>query len=144
METVILSIDSERERISLGIKQLEDDPFMDYVSTNDKGTVVKGKVISIDSKSATIELQDRVEGILRATEVSRDKIEDIRTVLKQDEEIEVKISNIDHKNRVISLSIKAIEIDDEKAAIRDHKKQEGSEVSPGTIGDLIKAELDKG
>jgi len=144
LETVILSIDSERERISLGIKQLEDDPFMDYVSTNDKGTVVKGKVISIDSKSATIELQDRVEGILRATEVSRDKIEDIRTVLKQDEEIEVKISNIDHKNRVISLSIKAIEIDDEKAAIRDHKKQEGSEVSPGTIGDLIKAELDKG
>ena len=144
LETVILSIDSERERISLGIKQLEDDPFMDYVSTNDKGTVVKGKVISIDSKSATIELQDRVEGILRATEVSRDKIEDIRTVLKQDEEIEVKISNIDHKNRVISLSIKAIEIDDEKAAIRDHKKQEASEVSPGTIGDLIKAELDKG
>ena len=123
---------------------MEDDPFMDYVSTNDKGTVVKGKVISIDSKSTTIELQDRVEGILRATEVSRDKIEDIRTVLKQDEEIEVKISNIDHKNRVISLSIKAIEIDDEKAAIRDHKKQEGSEVSPGTIGDLIKAELDKG
>ena len=144
LETIILSIDSERERISLGIKQLEDDPFMDYVSANDKGTVVKGRVTNIDSKSATIELQDRVEGILRATEVSRDKIEDIRTVLKQDEEIEVKISNIDHKSRTISLSIKAIEIDDEKAAIRDHKKQESSEVSPGTLGDLIKAELDKG
>ena len=143
LETVILSIDSERERISLGIKQLEDDPFMDYISTNDKGAVVKGKIISIDSKSATIELQDRVEGVLRASEVSREKVEDIRTVLKQDDEIEVKIVNIDHKSRVISLSVKAIEIDDEKAAIRDHKKQESSEVSPGTIGDLIKAELDK-
>ena len=143
LETVILSIDSERERISLGIKQLDGDPFMDYISTNDKGAVVKGKVISIDSKSATIELQDRVEGVLRASEVSRDKVEDIRTVLKQDDEIEVKIVNIDHKSRTISLSIKAIEIDDEKTAIRDHKKQESSEVSPGTIGDLIKAELDK-
>ena len=143
LETVILSIDSERERISLGIKQLEDDPFMDYISTNDKGAVVKGKIISIDSKSATIELQDRVEGVLRASEVSRDKVEDIRTVLKQDDEIAVKIVNIDHKSRTISLSIKAIEIDDEKTAIRDHKKQESSEVSPGTIGDLIKAELDK-
>ena len=144
LETVILSIDSERERISLGIKQMEDDPFMDFVSTNDKGSVVRGKIIDIDSKSATIELKDSVEGVLRATEVSRDKVEDIRTILKQDDELEVKIVNIDHKNRNISLSIKAIEIDDEKAAIRDHKKQENSEVSPGTIGDLIKAELDKG
>ena len=123
---------------------MEDDPFMDFVSTNDKGSVVRGKIIDIDSKSATIELKDRVEGVLRATEVSRDKVEDIRTILKQDDELEVKIVNIDHKNRNISLSIKAIEIDDEKAAIRDHKKQENSEVSPGTIGDLIKAELDKG
>jgi len=143
LETVILSIDSERERISLGIKQLEDDPFMDYVTNNDKGSIVKGKIIAVDVKSATVELQDRVEGFLRSTEVSRDKVEDIRTVLKEEEEIDVKIVNIDHKNRVISLSIKAIEIDDEKAAIRDHKKQGNSEVSPGTIGDLIKAELDK-
>ena len=143
LETVILSIDSERERISLGIKQLEDDPFIDYVTDNDKGSIVKGKIIAVDVKSATVELQDRVEGFLRSTEVSRDKVEDIRTVLKEEEEIDVKIVNIDHKNRVISLSIKAIEIDDEKAAIRDHKKQGNSEVSPGTIGDLIKAELDK-
>ena len=143
LETVILSIDPERERISLGIKQLEDDPFMDYVSNNEKGSIVKGKITAVDVKSATIELQDRVEGFLRSSEVSRDKVEDIRTVLKEDEEIDVKIVNIDHKTRVISLSIKAIEIDDEKAAIRDHKKQGNSEVSPGTIGDLIKAELDK-
>ena len=143
LETVILSIDPERERISLGIKQLEDDPFMNYVSVNDKGSIVKGKITAVDVKSATVELQDRVEGFLRSSEVSRDKVEDIRTVLKEDEEIDVKIVNIDHKTRVISLSIKAIEIDDEKAAIRDHKKQGNSEVSPGTIGDLIKAELDK-
>ena len=143
LETVILSIDPERERISLGIKQLEDDPFMDYVSNNEKGSIVKGKITAVDVKSATIELQDRVEGFLRSSEVSRDKVEDIRTVLKEEEEIDVKIVNIDHKTRIISLSIKAIEIDDEKAAIRDHKKQGNSEVSPGTIGDLIKAELDK-
>lgn len=143
LETVILSIDPERERISLGIKQLEDDPFMDYVSVNEKGSIVKGKITAVDVKSATVELQDRVEGFLRSSEVSRDKVQDIRTVLKEDEEIDVKIVNIDHKTRVISLSVKAIEIDDEKAAIRDHKKQGNSEVSPGTIGDLIQAELDK-
>ena len=143
IETVILSIDSERERISLGIKQLEDDPYMDYVSNFEKGSVVKGRVLTVEAKSATLELQDRVEGTLRASEVSRDKVEDIRTILKEGEEIEVKISNIDQKNRHISLSIKAIEIDDENAAIKEHKNQESSDVSPGTIGDLIKAELDK-
>ena len=123
LETVILSIDPERERISLGIKQLEDDPFMDYVSNNEKGSIVKGKITAVDVKSATVELQDRVEGFLRSSEVSRDKVEDIRTVLKEEEEIDVKIVNIDHKTRIISLSIKAIEIDDEKAAIRDHKSK---------------------
>ena len=143
IETVILSIDSERERISLGIKQLEDDPYMDYVSNFEKGSVVKGRVLTVEAKSATLELQDRVEGTLRASEVSRDKVEDIRTILKEGEEIEVKIANIDQKNRHISLSIKAIEIDDENAAIKEHKNQETSDVSPGTIGDLIKAELDK-
>ncbi|MFL2846451.1 MAG: 30S ribosomal protein S1 [Pseudohongiellaceae bacterium] len=143
IETVILSIDSERERISLGIKQLEDDPYMDYVSNFEKGSVVKGRVLTVEAKSATLELQDRVEGTLRASEVSRDKVEDIRTLLKEGEEIEVKIANIDQKNRHISLSIKAIEIDDENAAIKEHKNQESSDVSPGTIGDLIKAELDK-
>ena len=143
IETVILSIDSERERISLGIKQLEDDPYMDYVSNFEKGSVVKGRVLTVEAKSATLELQDRVEGTLRASEVSRDKVEDIRTLLKEGEEIEVKIANIDQKNRHISLSIKAIEIDDENAAIKEHKNLESSDVSPGTIGDLIKAELDK-
>ena len=141
--TVILSIDPERERISLGIKQLEDDPFMNYVSEFEKGSIVKGKVTAIDAKSATITLQEGVEGVLRASEISRDKVEDARNVLKEGDAIEVKIVSVDRKNRVLSLSVKAIEIDDEKAAIQGHKSQDASEGSPGTIGGLIKAQMDK-
>jgi small subunit ribosomal protein S1 len=144
VETVILSIDPERERISLGIKQLQDDPFMNYVTQFEKASVVKGVVVSMDAKSATLALDEGVEAILRASEIGREKVEDVRVVLKEGEEIEVKITNVDRKSRVINVSIKALEIDDEKAAIKEHKKQEGADVSPGTIGDLIKAELDKG
>ena len=143
IETVILSIDPERERISLGVKQLEDDPFMNYVSEFEKGSIVKGSVSAIDAKSATITLQEGVDGVLRASEISRDKVEDARNVLKEGEEIEVKIVSVDRKNRVLSLSVKAIAIDDEKAAVQEHKSQEAGDVSPGTIGDLIKAEMDK-
>lgn len=143
IETVILSIDPERERISLGIKQLEDDPFMNYVSEFEKGSIVKGKVTAIDAKSATITLQEGVEGVLRASEISRDKVEDARNVLKEGDEIEVKIVSVDRKNRILSLSVKAIEMDDEKAAIQGHKTQDSSDVSPGTLGDLIKAQMNK-
>jgi small subunit ribosomal protein S1 len=143
IETVILSVDPERERISLGIKQLEDDPFMNYASEYEKGSIVKGMVSAIDAKFATITLQEGVEGSLRASEISRDKVEDARNVLKEGDEIEVKILSVDRKNRVLSLSMKAVEIDDEKVAIKEHKSQEASDVSPSTIGDLIKAEMDK-
>ncbi|MDA0926917.1 MAG: 30S ribosomal protein S1 [Proteobacteria bacterium] len=143
IETVILSIDPERERISLGIKQLEDDPFMNYASEFEKGSIVKGTVTAVDAKSATVSLGDGIEGVLRASEISRDKVEDARNALKEGDEIEVKIVSVDRKNRVLSLSVKAIEIDDEKAAIQEHKNQEASDVSPGTIGDLIKAQMDK-
>ena len=143
IETVILSVDPERERISLGIKQLEDDPFMNYASEYEKGSIVKGMVSAIDAKLATITLQEGVEGSLRASEISRDKVEDARNVLKEGDEIEVKILSVDRKNRVLSLSVKAIEIDDEKVSIKEHKSQEASDVSPSTIGDLIKAEMDK-
>ena len=143
IETVILSVDPERERISLGIKQLEDDPFMNYVAEFEKGSIVKGKVTAIDAKSATVTLQEGVDGVLRSSEISRDKVEDARNVLHEGDEIEVKIVSVDRKNRVLSLSVKAIEIDDEKAAIQDHKSQDASEVSPGTIGGLIKAQMDK-
>ena len=143
IETVILSIDPERERISLGIKQLEDDPFMDYVGGLEKGSVVKGTVTEIDAKSAMINLAEGVDGVLRASEISRDKVEDARNAVKEGEEIDVKIVSVDRKNRVLSLSVKAIEIDDEKAAIKEHKNSDAVDVSPGTIGDLIKAEMDK-
>jgi small subunit ribosomal protein S1 len=143
IETVILSIDPERERISLGIKQLEDDPFMNYVSEFEKGSIVKGVVGEVDAKSATIILQEGVEGVLRASEISRDKVEDARNAIKEGDEIEVKIVSVDRKARVLSLSVKAIEMDDEKSAIKDHKSQDSSEVSLGTIGDLIKAQMDK-
>ncbi|MBL6744503.1 MAG: 30S ribosomal protein S1 [Pseudomonadales bacterium] len=143
IETVILSIDPERERISLGIKQLEDDPFMDYVGGFEKGSVVKGTVTEVDAKSAMINLAEGVDGVLRASEISRDKVEDARNAVKEGEEIDVKIVSVDRKNRVLSLSVKAIEIDDEKAAIKEHKNSDAVDVSPGTIGDLIKAEMDK-
>ena len=147
LETVILSIDPERERISLGIKQLEDDPFMNYVAEFEQSSIVKGSILSVDAKAAVVTLQEGVEGILRASELGRDKVEDARTVVKEGDEIEVKIINVDRKKRVLSVSVKAIEIDNEKSAIQDHKDKDKDTdtvgASPGTIGDLIKAEMDK-
>ena len=143
IETVILSIDPERERISLGVKQLANDPFMNYVADFEKGSIVTGSVTAVDAKAATITLAEGVEGVLRASEISRDKVEDARNVLQEGAEIEIKIVSVDRKNRVLSLSVKAIAIDDERAAIHDHKKQDAAEVSHGTIGDLIKAEMNK-
>ena len=93
VETVILSIDSERERISLGIKQLQDDPFMNYAAQFEKGSIVKGTVIGMDAKSATLALDEGVEAILRASEIGLEKVEDVRVVLKEGEEVEVKITN---------------------------------------------------
>ena len=143
IETVILSIDPERERISLGIKQLSDDPFANYAGEFDKGSIVTGKVISVDAKSATLDLGDGVEGVLRASEISRDKVEDARNALKVDDEVKVKVVSVDRKNRVMGLSIKAIEMDNEKAAVQEHRSQEMPTAGPTTIGDLIKAEMEK-
>ncbi|MBB3060398.1 30S ribosomal protein S1 [Microbulbifer rhizosphaerae] len=141
IETVILGIDSDRERISLGIKQLESDPFSDYVTTNDRGSIVTGTVKEVDAKQAVIILADEVEGVLRASEISRDKVEDARNALKEGEEVEAKITSVDRKNRVISLSIKAKDQDDEKQAVKDHSKKQAEQVQPATIGDLIKAQM---
>ena len=101
------------------------------------------EIISNISSKANIILQEGVEGVLRASEISREKVEDARNVIKEGDEIEVKIVSVDRKSLVLSLSVKAIEMDDEKSAIQDHKNQDSSEVSPGTIGDLIKAQMDK-
>ncbi|WP_308367031.1 MULTISPECIES: 30S ribosomal protein S1 [unclassified Microbulbifer] len=141
IETVILGIDSDRERISLGVKQLESDPFSDYVTTNDRGSIVTGTVKEVDAKQAVITLADEVEGILRASEISRDKVEDARNALKEGEEVEAKITSVDRKNRVISLSIKAKDQDDEKQAVKDHTKKQAEQMQPATIGDLIKAQM---
>jgi small subunit ribosomal protein S1 len=141
LDTVILSIDPERERISLGIKQLSGDPFMNYVSQNEKGSVVKGTVKSVDAKEAVIVLVEGVEGILKASEISRDRVEDARNVLKEGAEVELMITNVDRKNRVLGLSIKAREIGEEKDSLKELNKH-GS-VAPATVGDLIKAKMNK-
>ena len=142
VETVILSIDPERERISLGMKQLADDPFSNYVAENDKGSIVTGTVKEVEAKSAIITLSDEVEGQLKASEISRDKVEDARNVLNVGDEVEAKIVNVDRKNRALNLSIKAKDFAEEKAAIKEHRKSEADNIAPTTIGDLIKAQMD--
>ena len=143
IETLVLSIDPERERISLGIKQLDQDPFADYTAANDKGSIVKGTIQSVDAKEAIIALAPDVTGVLKASEISIDRVEDARGVLKEGEEIEVKIVSIDRKNRAIGLSVKAKEIDEERQAVKDHRRQESNRPGPTTLGDLIKAQMDQ-
>ena len=144
VDTVVLSIDAERERISLGIKQLLDDPFSVYVENYDKGSVVKGTVKEIDQKGAIIQLTEYVSGFLKAAEMSRDRVDDARSFATVGEEIEAKIMLVDNKSRTISLSIKSKDVLEEKAAIKAHRKSEPEVVTaPTTIGDLIKAQMDK-
>ncbi|EJN23459.1 ribosomal protein S1 [Pseudomonas sp. GM79] len=118
LDTVILSVDPERERISLGIKQLESDPFSEYVSVNDKGAIVKGTVKEVDAKGAIVVLADDIEATLKASEISRDRVEDARNVLKEGQEVEAKIISVDRKSRVIQLSIKSKDDAEEKEAIQ--------------------------
>ncbi|AFE57702.1 MULTISPECIES: 30S ribosomal protein S1 [Rahnella] len=114
---VVLQVDAERERISLGVKQLAEDPFNNYLSVNKKGTIVTGKVTAVDAKGATVELAGGVEGYLRASEASRDRIEDATLVLSVGDEVEAKFTGVDRKNRVVSLSVRAKDEADEKDAI---------------------------
>ncbi len=139
VEAVVLSVDPERERISLGIKQIDSDPVTDYIASHPKGTIVKGRIISVDAKAATVELDDDVTAQLRASEISAERVEDARQVLKEGEEVEAKITNIDRKNRTIQLSIKAKDIAEEQAAVKEFSK---SETSSATLGDLLKEKLD--
>ncbi|MFB1037224.1 MAG: S1 RNA-binding domain-containing protein, partial [Sinobacterium sp.] len=141
VETVILAVDPERERISLGIKQLDQDPFNDYVSENDKGAIVTGVIKEVEAKSVTITLSDDVEATMKASEISRDKVEDARNELKAGDSIEVKITNVDRKNRTVAVSVKAKDMADEKEAVKSLKK-DAEAVSPATIGDLIKAQME--
>jgi small subunit ribosomal protein S1 len=141
-ETTVLSIDVERERISLGIKQIEGDPFSGFIQSHEKNSLVNGTVKTVDAKGAVIQLEGDVEGYLRASEVSRDRVEDIRTKLKEGDKVTAMIINIDRKNRTINLSVKAREVAEEAEAMK--KLASEKPAAPGTtsLGALLKAKLD--
>jgi small subunit ribosomal protein S1 len=141
IETVVLAVDAERERISLGIKQLNDDPFSRFVNENPKGSVVKGKAVEVDAKGVTVELMEGVEGYIRVAELARERIDDARQVVKEGDDIEAKFIGVDRKKRSISLSIKAKESEEEAAAIQDYSAAASG--AGATLGDLLKEQLGK-
>ena len=140
IEAVVLSVDPERERISLGIKQMDKDPFSNFVAVNSKGSKVNGTVLSVEAKGAVIDLGDGIEGYLRSSEISQERVEDAKTILSVGEAVEAVFMGVDRKNRTISLSIKAKDSADEKAAMSDFNS--GSEAATTTLGDLLKQKMD--
>jgi small subunit ribosomal protein S1 len=142
IEAMVLSIDPERERISLGIKQLAKDPFSSYIADNPKGTIVKGVVKEVDARGAVIDLGNGVEGQLRASELGRDRVEDARAVLKVGDEVEAKFTGVDKKSRTISLSIKAKEAHEEAEAVQSYRSEQAP--SGTSLGDLLKEQIDAG
>ncbi|GAA0326983.1 30S ribosomal protein S1 [Morganella psychrotolerans] len=136
---VVLQVDAERERISLGVKQLAEDPFNNYTAVTKKGAIVTGKVTAVDAKGATVELMDGVEGYLRASEASRDRVEDATLVLNVGDEVEAKYTGVDRKNRVINLSVRAKDEADEKDAVATVNKQEEVSFSNNAMADAFKA-----
>jgi small subunit ribosomal protein S1 len=144
LEAMVLSIDPERERISLGVKQLAKDPFSAYIAENPKGTIVRGVVKDVDARGAIIDLGNGIEGQLRASELGRDRVEDARSVLKPGEEIEAKFTGVDRKSRTISLSIKAKEIHEEAEAVQSYRSDSGSSSGGTSLGDLLKEQIGSG
>ena len=138
VDAVVLAVDPERERISLGIKQLDKDPFSNFVADHPKNSVVKGRVISVDAKGAVVDLGHGVEGTLRASELSRERIEDARAVLKEGDEVEAKFINVDRKNRTIALSIKAKDMAEEAEVLQDYSRKSGT---GATLGDIFKEQM---
>ena len=137
--TVVLAIDSERERISLGIKQLQQDPFSSYVFENEKGSIVKGIIKKVDQSFVIVNLTEEVEGLLKANEISlEEEITDARTIFKEDDEVEVKITEIDRRKRTISLSIKAKESDDEQTTVNEYAPETSGN---SKLGDILKEHL---
>ncbi len=143
LEVVILNIDAEKERISLGIKQLAQDDFMTYASSNKKGSIVKGVIAEVDARGAVITLADDITGYLKAGEISQERVEDATTVLKVGSEVEVVITQIDRRSRNISVSMKAKDSVEEKAAMEDYNKQSSEEATGSTLGDLLKKAKDE-
>jgi len=138
IEAVVLAVDAERERISLGIKQMDQDPLSGYLAENQKGSIVNGTVKEIDAKAAIIDLGDGIDGVLRATEYARDKIEDLHTVLKEGDEVEAKFIGVDRKTRAINLSIKAKEEQEEADVLQDYSNSDGGSTS---LGDILKEQM---
>jgi len=138
IEAVVLAVDAERERISLGTKQMDQDPLSGYLAENQKGSIVSGTVKEIDAKAAIIDLGDGIDGVLRATEYARDKIEDLRTVLKEGDEVEAKFIGVDRKTRAINLSIKAKEEQEEADVLQDYSNSDGGSTS---LGDILKEQM---
>ncbi len=138
VEAVVLAVDPERERISLGIKQLDKDPFSNFVADHPKGSVVKGRIVSVDSKGAMVDLGHGIEGTLRASELTRERIEDARALLKEGEEIEAKFIGVDRKNRTITLSIKAKDMAEEAEVLQDYSRKSST---GATLGDIFKEQM---
>ena len=143
LEVVIINIDAEKERISLGLKQLSEDDFMSFASSNKKGAIVKGVVAEVNNRGAIITLAENITGYLKVSEISQERIEDASTVLKVGDEAEVVITQVDKRSRSISLSIKQKDSVEEKAAMADYNKQSADAATGSTLGDLLKKAKDK-
>ncbi len=143
VETIILSIDPNKQRISLGIKQLDNDPFQEYLANHPKNSTVKGVISEVDERNALVSLDEKVNGLLNISEVSRDKIDDMRSSFRPNDEIQAKILGYDKKNRTIKLSIKAKEETEEKEALETYKKDEKENISKTSLGDLLKSKFVK-
>ncbi|MBN2691114.1 MAG: 30S ribosomal protein S1 [Burkholderiaceae bacterium] len=143
VEAVVLAIDIERERISLGIKQMLDDPFMSFAALNDKGKIVEGTVKAVDPKGATIDLGSDIEGYLRASEISRERVEDARNVLKEGDQVSAVVVSIDRKTRNIQLSVKAKDAAEQQEAM-DRLAGDTREAGTTNLGALLRAKMDKG
>ena len=141
LETTVLAIDPERERISLGIKQLDQDPLSGFMAEHPKGSILKGTVTEVDARGAILALENGVEGHLRASEMSRDRVEDARTILSVGDEIEARFVSMDRKTRVISLSIKAKEAHEEAESVQSYRSDAGPVSSGTTLGDLLKEQM---
>jgi len=144
IEAAVLAIDSERERISLGIKQLDKDPFSAWLAEHPKNSIVKGTVTEVDARGATVDLGEGVIGSLRSSEMARGRVEDARMLIKVGEEVEAKFTNVDRKNRSIALSIKAKEAHDEEEAISSYKSDAGAAPAGTTLGELLKEKMSGG
>jgi small subunit ribosomal protein S1 len=143
VEAIILAVDTDRERISLGIKQLDQDPFMNFVALNDKGALVSGTVKTVDAKGAEIDLGQDIIGYLRASEISRDRVEDARNMLKEGDQVSAVVLNVDRKTRGIQLSVKAKDNADAQEAMSKLREDTGT-AGTTSLGALLRAKMDKG